>query len=297
MRQIILDLRQNKLYSTFVYYNPTLNLNKSKVESNKLWQNDGLETSEDYVEWKATNLQKAFDSSIKYNSVSESCIKEEQMQNYESPDQSKSNISKTSSNTIIDTVKHSKDNSLLYCNPDQSNEYINRTPDEEENVKTVKLDSFRLRSQKRGLPIEEDKDNDETPKCSNIQRRIVQNEENCYTGNKYILSDCFTDEKIKELNMRNTVTSTKKIHAQQKLRDYKSPSMSSYISSARKALDEEFDLDDRIEFQLSGEHIYKKESWFDKENISQNKNIANLPVKELSKDRKCILITMAKDFT
>lgn len=281
-----MDLLQNKLYSTFVYYKPNLSLNRSKLENSNLWQNEGFENTEDYVECKATNLQKAFDSSSKYNNTNDKYLENEHIQNFDSPEQSKSNISKTSSCTIIDTVKHSKENSLVYCGPEQPCDYISKTPDEDENVKTVKLDSFRLRSQKRGLPIEEDKENDETPKCSNIQRRIVQTEENWYTGNKYILSDWFTDEKIRELNMRNTVTSTKKIHCQQKLRDYKSPSMSSYISSARKALDEEFDIDDRIEFQLSGEQAYKREPWYDKENISQNKNIPNLLQKEQSKDRK-----------
>ena len=280
---------QSRLYSTFVYYKPNLSLNKSKIGSQNVCPNEGLENSDEFVEWKGMNPQKLFNSNINYYTNNDKYIDHPRMQNYDSPEQSNSEKSKESSCTIVNTVEKSKENSLVYWGKEQSYDYINRTPDEEENIKTVKLDSYRLRSQKRGLPIEENKENDETPKCSNNHKRVFQTEENCNTGNKYILSDCFTDEKIREMNMRNTVTSTKKMQVQQNLRDYKSPTMSSYISSAKKALEEEFDLDDRIEFQLSGEQVYKKEGLFDKENISQNKNLSGLLAKELSKDRKLII--------
>lgn len=41
---------------------------------------------------------------------------------------------------------------------------INETPFEDDNIETVKLDSSRLRSQKRGLPIDGKSEQEETPK-------------------------------------------------------------------------------------------------------------------------------------
>lgn len=54
---------------------------------------------------------------------------------------------------------------------------INETPNDDENIETVKLDSSRLRSQKRGLPME-DTDHEETPKHSTKQRRGTNIEDN-----------------------------------------------------------------------------------------------------------------------
>lgn len=54
-----------------------------------------------------------------------------------------------------------------------------KTPYVDDNLETVKLDSSRLRSQKRGLPIDEKScDKEETPKCHTTQRRVINHEEN-----------------------------------------------------------------------------------------------------------------------
>jgi hypothetical protein len=59
---------------------------------------------------------------------------------------------------------------------------------EDDNIETVKLDSSRLRSQKRGLPMDES-EKDETPKGTSTQRRIVRTDESNYTGEKYVLGE------------------------------------------------------------------------------------------------------------
>lgn len=121
---------------------------------------------------------------------------------------------------------------------------------------------------------EEDTIKEETPKGTNTQRRIFETEENCYTGEKYILGDCFTDEKIYEMKLRNAVTSSKKINPIQILRDLKSPG-SSYISSAKKALADglEFDENDKIHFEISEQKEKHLKEFNNKENMRDNGNI------------------------
>lgn len=90
-----------------------------------------------------------------------------------------------------------------------------------------------------------------------------------------MLGDCFTDEKLHEMRIRNAVTSAKKINPLQIMKDLKSPAASSYISSAKKALMEdegEFDEDDKIEFQLSAARDYNSREITGKENVRNNHN-------------------------
>lgn len=90
------------------------------------------------------------------------------------------------------------------------------------------------------------------------------------------------------MRLRNAVTSAKKINPLQILKDFKSPIGSSYISSAKKQLmnEEEYDNDDRIEFQLSGERVYNPSGYRDKENIMRNNNIPQVP-KDIVREVSC----------
>lgn len=114
---------------------------------------------------------------------------------------------------------------------------------------------------------------EETPKGTFTQRRLKNAEESCNTGEKYVLGDCFTDEKNYEMRLRNAVTSAKKINPIQILKDLKSPG-SSYISSAKKALvDEEYNDNDRIPFEISEQKDHPIREFNDKENMRNNNNI------------------------
>lgn len=76
---------------------------------------------------------------------------------YESPECSKSFLSN----------KQSSCKKISKNDPIEVKEYesINETPLEDENIETVKLDSSKLRSQKRGLPIDQKSSKEEeTPK-------------------------------------------------------------------------------------------------------------------------------------
>lgn len=78
------------------------------------------------------------------------------------------------------------------------------------------------------------------------------------------------------MRLRNAVTSAKKINPLQIMKDMRSPGTSSYISSAKKALmhAQEFDDDDKIEFQMSEERgVYPRQIITGKENIKNNQNI------------------------
>ena len=82
---------------------------------------------------------------------------------FESPERSKSYLSSKQSSC----KKISKNDPIEI----KEFESINETPLEDENIETVKLDSSKLRSQKRGLPIDQrSSKEEETPKNSNKQR-------------------------------------------------------------------------------------------------------------------------------
>ena len=219
------------------------------------------------IEYKALSSKKNYNSFDREQSSHLNLLDPTNQPTYESPEPSKSMSSNPSSlhkSLMVREVVEQISN--------------NETPFEDENIETVKLDSSRLRSQKRGLPIDEKKQSydkeEETPKCTTTQKRITRNTENCYTGEKYILGDCFTDEKNYEMRLRNAVTSAKKINPLQIMKNLKSPGTSSYISSAKKALmQEQFDEDDKIEFQMSEEREYQPREIIGKENDRNNQNI------------------------
>ena len=184
------------------------------------------------------------------------------LKTYESPEESLSESKGSSLKKItIEPIESLQSSSLL------------EAPFEDDNIETVKLDSSRLRSQKRGLPMDEKSPSkEETPKGTSTQRRIINTQENCYTGEKYILGDCFTDEKIYEMRLRKAVTSSKKINPLQILKDVKSPG-SSYISSAKKALMEDYNENDRIHFEISANKNNPIQVLIEKENIRDNHKI------------------------
>lgn len=261
---------QNKFNNTSILYKTNLSFDKCKREINMHEISEDTHHSLRNIEYKVLSPKKK-----QRNQNNDSCnLIELQQPKFESPEQSRSNPSNPSSckQILNHESKESIDQSSLET-PYEGNIINSLFLIEDDNIETVKLDSSRLRSQKRGLPIDES-EKDETPKGTNTQRRIIHTEESCYTGEKYVLGDCFTDEKIYEMKLRNAVTSAKKINPLQILKDLKSPATSSYISSAKKALmkEETYDDNDRIDFNIS-DRKYPIREFKDKENIRDNHNI------------------------
>ena len=223
------------------------------------------EQSSRNIEYKISSPKKSYQMLAEPEEKEEMVVEVKQMQSFDSPEASKSVKSRRSS-------CKKADEEIIQTSEEQ---FAEETPYDEENIETVKLDSSRLRSQKRGLPMEESSVcKEETPKGTFTQRRIRKTEENCNTGEKYILGDCFTDEKNYEMRLRNAVTSAKKINPIQILKDLKSPG-SSYISSAKKALviDEDYNENDRIHFEISEQKDHPIKEFNDKENNRNNQNI------------------------
>ena len=255
---------QNKHSHTSIIYNSNLSLDHCRKEINMQDISEGTSSARN-VNYIIASPKKS------YKLLSEKLNKEDgvreptNLKTYYSPEPSKSFQSMKSSS------KKKVEEPIQWF----EQESVDETPYEDDNIETVKLDSSRLRSQKRGLSMdEEDTIKEETPKGTNTQRRIFETEENCYTGEKYILGDCFTDEKIYEMKLRNAVTSSKKINPIQILRDLKSPG-SSYISSAKKALADglEFDENDKIHFEISEQKEKHLKEFNNKENMRDNGNI------------------------
>lgn len=257
---------QNRRNNSSILYKSNLSIDKCRKEINMNDFSEEAANSVTHLGYKGLSPCKNNFSYEKERQQYKELLEPINQPQFDSPEPSKSMDSNPSSRKKISKTEREVIEELS----------VNETPYEDENVETVKLDSSRLRSQKRGLPMEERScEKEETPKCTTTQRRIYRAEENCYTGEKYVLGDCFTDEKLHEMRLRNAVTSAKKINPLQIMKDLKSPATSSYISSAKKALIEEegeFDEDDKIEFQLSAAREYNPREITGKENVRNNNN-------------------------
>ncbi|CAI2381250.1 unnamed protein product [Moneuplotes crassus] len=250
---------QNKQSTSSILYKTNLSAEKCRREINMEDLSD--DQSSKNMQYKTSSPHKTYQLLNNKAEKEEVVINPQNLDIYESPKKSAQGI-------FTSCKKHFE--SIDQTSQDQ---YEVETPSEDDNIETVKHDSSRLRSQKRGLPMENSATSkEETPKCA-FTGRIIRTDENCNTVEKYIVGDCFTDEKNYEKRLRNAVTSAKKINPIQILREVKSPD-SSYISSTKNALAEEYlNENDRINFEISEQKYHAVQGLNDKENIGNNHNI------------------------
>lgn len=149
----------NKYNNTSILYNTNLSLEKAKREVSLHELSEDAGNSARGIEFKVLSPLK----NRKYQPEVYEAPENENLHTYESPEPSKSFQSKHSS------IKKLNGEGEMNI----KEEFATETPFEEE-LETVKLDLSKLRSQKRGLPIEEKSgEQTETPKGSNTQRRLT----------------------------------------------------------------------------------------------------------------------------
>ena len=159
---------QNRQNHSSILYKTNLSLDKCRREINMHDLSEDTNSVKN-LEYRIASPKKSYKLQNENPKKEEELIEPIRLQTYESPEPSKS----------VKSDKSSCQKIIVQEAESLGEPSVKEVPFEDDNIETVKLDSSRLRSQKRGLPMDEKSaSKEETPKGTNTQRRILKTEEN-----------------------------------------------------------------------------------------------------------------------